>query len=205
MKYFIVSLMMTILLLFAGLDYQIKNVKNMNEAQAIFKAEISAQSQIINILENRYTKPVAYLFASPMHSEDFKRLTSPYGYRELINPYTGGTRESMHKGVDILGTFRARITAIGAGKVIEHYPPPDGYFKGHEVLGGMIKIDHGNGWQSVYGHLSTTYVKEGQIVEAGAVIGRQGNTGESLSAHLHFELQYNNEAVQSLKLVGGLE
>lgn len=169
------------------------------------KIQLSQANRTINLITTHRTRPVNYLFTSPVHTDDFKRLTSPYGYRELINPYTGGTSESVHKGVDILGTYRARITAIGSGKVVEHYPPPNGFFKGHSVLGGMIKIDHGNGWQSVYGHLSTTYVYEGQIIESGAVIGRQGNTGKSYGSHLHFELQYNNETVQVLKFVGGLE
>ena len=168
-------------------------------------AQLMQANRTINLITTVRTKPVNYLFISPMHKDDYLRLTSPFDYRELINPYTGGTRESVHKGVDILGTYRARITAIGAGRVIEHYPPPNWFYKGHPVLGGMIKIDHGNGWQSVYGHLSATYVKEGQIVEAGAVIGRQGNTGKSYGSHLHFELQYNNEVVQPLKFVGGLE
>lgn len=169
------------------------------------KLELSQANRTINLITTHRTKPVNYLFINPIHKDDYLRLTSPYGYRELINPFTGGTRESVHKGVDILGTYRARVTAIGAGKVIEHYPVPNGYFKGHPVLGGMIKIDHGNGWFSVYGHLSATYIKEGQIIKAGDVIGRQGNTGKSYGSHLHFELQYNNETVQPLKFVSGLE
>jgi len=180
-------------------------LENSIDIAANLRTELNQANRTINLITTVRTRPVNYLFTSPMAVDDFKRLTSPYGYRELINPFTGGTRESVHKGVDILGTYRARITAVGAGKVIEHYPPPNGFFKGHPVLGGMVKIDHGNGWQSVYGHLSATYVHEGQIVESGAVIGRQGNTGKSYGSHLHFELQYNNEAVQVLKFVGGLE
>lgn len=165
--------------------------------------QLSQANRTINLITTHRTKPESYLFTNPVHPDDYLRITSPYGYRELVNPFTGGTRESIHKGVDYLGTHKARIVSIGSGKVIEHYPPPDSYYKGHEILGGMIKIDHGNGWTSVYGHLSGTYVKEGQIVNAGDIIGRQGNTGLSYGDHLHFELQYNNETVQPLKFVGG--
>ena len=164
--------------------------------------QLASSQRIINILEN-YHRPVEeYLFAMPIHKDDFIRYTSPFGYRELVNPYTGGTRESMHKGLDILGTYQARITAIADGIIIEHYPAPNGFFKGHELLGGMIKIDHGNGWTSVYGHMSATYKNETAFVSAGEVIGRQGNTGQSQGSHLHFELQYNNVAVNPLKYVG---
>lgn len=173
--------------------------------------EISRLSNIIGLLENHYTRPENFLFSLPMHEEDYLRITSPYGYRQLINPFTGGTRESIHKGVDYLGTHnylgthKARIIAIASGIVIEHYPPPDGYYKGHKTLGGMIKIDHGNNWTAVYGHMSSTYVREGQFVHKGAVIGRQGDTGLSLGDHLHFELRYNDDSVQPLKFVGRSE
>ena len=164
--------------------------------------QLERLTHTISLLENHYTEPETFLFSMPIHSDDFKRITSPYGYRQLVNPFSGGTRESIHKGVDYLGTHRARITAIADGRVIEHYPPPDSYYKGHPLLGGMVKIDHGNGWTAVYGHMSVTYVKEGQIIKAGAVIGRQGDTGLSLGAHLHFELRYNGQPVQPLKFVG---
>jgi len=169
------------------------------------QVKLSQANRTINLITTVRTAPANYLFTSPIHPDDFIRYTSPYGFRELINPGTGGTSETVHKGVDILGAYRARITAIGAGRVVLHYPPPDDYFKGHELLGGMIKIEHSNGWSSVYGHLSSTYVYEGQMVEAGAVIGRQGNTGKSYGSHLHLEVQYNNKTVQPLKYVGGLE
>ena len=167
--------------------------------------QLSQANRTINLITTHRTKPTHYLFSSPVHPDDFIRITSPFGYRELVNPFTGGTRESIHKGVDYLGTHKARIVSIGSGKVVVHYPPPNNYYKGHEILGGMIKIDHGNGWTSVYGHLSSTYVKEGQFVGNGEVIGRQGDTGLSYGAHLHFELQYNNDTVQPLKFVGGIE
>ena len=167
--------------------------------------QLSQANRTINLITTYRTKPAYYLFSNPIHPDDYIKITSPIGYRQLINPFTGGQKESIHKGVDYLGTYKARIVSIASGKVIEHYPPPDWFWEGHPILGGMIKIDHGNGWTSVYGHLSSTYVKEGQIIEAGTIIGRQGDTGLSYGAHLHFELQYNNETVQPLKFVGGID
>ena len=161
--------------------------------------QLSQANRTINLITTIRTKPENYLFSSPIHKDDYIRITSPYGFRELINPFTGGQIESIHKGLDILGTHKARIVSIAKGRVVEHYPPPNSYYKGHEILGGMIKIDHGNGWSSVYGHLSSTYVKEGDYILEGSIIGRQGNTGQSFGSHLHFELQYNNITVQPLK------
>ena len=68
------------------------------------------------------------------------------------------------------------------------FAPPDGYFKGHAIYGGMILIEHADGWRSLYAHLHSTRVHTGQRVRAGQVIGRVGSTGMSRGAHLHVEL-----------------
>jgi murein DD-endopeptidase MepM/ murein hydrolase activator NlpD len=175
------------------------------ERSAEYKIQLAQANRTINILTAVRERPEVYMFKSPMAPGDFKRLTSPYGYRELLNLYTGGTRESIHHGVDILGTYHARITAIADGIVTENYPVPNGYYKGHELLGGMIKIQHANGYSSVYGHLSAIYIHEGQNVKAGQIIGRQGNTGQSQGEHLHLEIQLNNIALNPLKYIEELE
>lgn len=201
MKYYMVMLVTIILLMLVGFEYQLDIMSNKDVFISELKQNISQQKNTISLLENHYTKPTHYLFSSPVHPDDYLRITSPFGYRQLINPFTGGQKESIHKGVDYLGTHKARIIAIASGKVMVHYPPPDSFYKGHILLGGMIKIDHGHGWTSIYGHLSSTYVKEGQFVERGAVIGRQGNTGLSYGDHLHMELRYNDKPVQPLKFI----
>ncbi|MFW5955164.1 MAG: M23 family metallopeptidase [Rhodothermales bacterium] len=121
----------------------------------------------------------------PIAPEDYRRLTSPFGYR--VSPLLG--IERYHNGVDIAGVWRAQVVAIADGVVMEHWPPPDGYYRGHDVYGGMVVIEHENGWRSVYAHLSETRVHTGWDVKAGEVIGRIGNTGKSDGAHLHLELR----------------
>jgi murein DD-endopeptidase MepM/ murein hydrolase activator NlpD len=54
----------------------------------------------------------------------------------------------------------------------------------------MIMVDHGNGWQSLYAHLSAINVICGQSVDQGTVIGALGSTGNSSGSHLHFELMH---------------
>jgi len=142
------------------------------------------------------------IYLWPIHVDDYDRVTSEFGYRQLLNPFTGGSKDSEHMGIDLAGTFHARVLAIADGTVVENYPAPNGFFKGHPVLGGMIKIKHNDGTYSVYGHLSVSYVSEygsKKYIEAGDVIGRIGNTGLSYGPHLHFELRdENDEAIQSL-------
>ena len=116
-------------------------------------------------------------------------ISSGAGYRD--DPMGGKEESQLHKGLDLVGPHRSPVKAAAAGVVAEHWPAPNGYFKGHPIYGGLVVIDHLDGTLTLYGHLSTTYVGEGDRVEAGEIIGRQGNTGVSTGEHLHFEVIVN--------------
>jgi murein DD-endopeptidase MepM/ murein hydrolase activator NlpD len=120
----------------------------------------------------------------PIAASDYRQLTSPFGYR--LSPVFGVERH--HTGVDVSAVWRAQVVAVADGVVVEHWPPPDDYYRGHDVFGGLLVIEHENGWRSLYGHLSDTRVHTGWEIEGGQIIGRVGNTGRSDGAHLHFEL-----------------
>jgi len=111
-------------------------------------------------------------------------VSSGCGYR--MDPMGGGT-EGLHKGVDLAGVIGTPIKAALAGVVVDHWPAPDGYWRGHSTFGGLIVIDHGDEL-SMYGHLSDTCVREGNWVEAGQEIGKLGDTGITTGPHLHFEI-----------------
>ncbi len=108
-----------------------------------------------------------------------KKITSPYGNRE------GG----FHKGIDIAcaGVVGTDIVASEGGKVIVASYGNTGY-------GNHVIIDHGNGKQTVYGHCQKLFVKNGQEVSQGEVIGTVGSTGDSTGPHLHFEIRINGQA-----------
>jgi murein DD-endopeptidase MepM/ murein hydrolase activator NlpD len=89
-----------------------------------------------------------------------------------------------HYGVDFAGSMGNAIYAVDAGTVVYAGWNTWGY-------GNMIMLDHGNGWQSLYGHLSQINVQCGQSVGQGDIIGLMGSTGHSTGPHLHFELSYN--------------
>jgi murein DD-endopeptidase MepM/ murein hydrolase activator NlpD len=116
-------------------------------------------------------------------------ISSGSGYRR--RPMGGKDESQLHKGIDIVGPHHAPIKAAASGVVVEHWPAPNGYFKGHPMYGGFIVIDHLNGIHTLYAHMSSTYVGEGDRTEAGQVIGRQGDTGISTGEHLHFEVIIN--------------
>lgn len=116
-------------------------------------------------------------------------ISSGYGYRAA--PWSG-----WHGGVDTCcwsGTQGKTVVATASGEVI---------YSGFNGYGNCIIIDHGNGISSVYGHLDSKAVSEGQLVNQGDVIGYAGNTygpgGYSTGAHLHFEIRVDGQKTNPL-------
>ncbi len=105
-----------------------------------------------------------------------------------------GYDPSVHPAIDIAGSEGNSIFATDSGVIV---------FAGWSAYGYglLIVIDHGNGWQSAYAHLSSVGVSCGQSVYQGGYIGALGNTGNSTGAHLHFELLYNGAKVNPLGYV----
>lgn len=111
------------------------------------------------------------------------RFSSGFGMRR--HPILGYTR--MHKGVDIAAPWGSAVFAASDG-VVQFAGRSSGY-------GNFIKVGHGNGYGTGYGHLSRIYVRSGQRVRRGQQIGAVGNTGLSTGPHLHYELYRNGVAV----------
>jgi murein DD-endopeptidase MepM/ murein hydrolase activator NlpD len=100
-----------------------------------------------------------------------------------------------HKGIDISNKAMPNILAADSGQVIVvGWPSPWAY-------GNRIIIDHGNGYQTLYAHLSQIYVSAGQRVSRGQVIGRMGSTGRSTGPHLHLEIRANGSALNPLNFL----
>jgi len=132
-----------------------------------------------------HTTPV---FLFPIHAEDYIALSSPIGYRP---PETVGgmDNDNIHLGLDMFGLWMARICAGANAYVPCVFPAPNGYYRGHDVLGGLVilQVEHcGDTYLLVHGHLSYVAVEEGSTVDAGAFLGRQGDTGKSDGYHLHY-------------------
>ena len=105
-----------------------------------------------------------------------------------------GYDPGVHPAIDIAGSEGNPVYATDSGVIVFAGWSAYGY-------GQLIVIDHGNGWQSAYAHLSVVGVSCGQSVYQGGYIGALGNTGNSTGAHLHFELLYNGAKVNPLGYV----
>jgi len=98
-----------------------------------------------------------------------------------------------HRGIDIANKSGPLILAADSGKVtMVGWPDAGGY-------GNRVMIDHGNGFQTLYAHLSGISVTAGQTVNRGDVIGRMGSTGRSTGTHLHFEIRTGGSIVNPLE------
>lgn len=119
-------------------------------------------------------------------------MSSGFGYRSAsISGW------SFHGGIDITGgnIYGQPVYASRAGTVIvaEHYSN-SGY--GHYVM-----LDHGDGYQTLYGHCSSVVVNTGEYVKQGQLIAYVGSTGNSTGPHLHFEVRYQGEKLNPLNYV----
>ncbi len=89
-----------------------------------------------------------------------------------------------HRAIDIANAVGTAILASDAGYISFARWTDVGY-------GYLVVVDHANGYQTYYAHLSNIFVMEGEVVTAGQVIGALGSTGNSTGPHLHFEVRYN--------------
>jgi len=116
------------------------------------------------------------------------RIASYFGARRSFN---GGVLRTYHSGTDFVAPAGTPVYASAPGRVAA--------VQEFMVRGLVIVIDHGRGVFTVYCHLSEAGVKVGQIVNAGDMIGRSGNSGRSEGPHLHWELAVGGVTVDGLR------
>ena len=132
------------------------------------------------------------------------RITSPYGWRTYTNA-AGKTIREHHNGIDVVPTRYAGEDVAGnawdfrevtGGKVVA---VSAGWNAGR---GTLIKVQTAPGVIEIYQHCAAVYVKVGQQVPQGTVLGRAGATGNVTGAHLHFEVQVNGTPVEPSEWMG---
>lgn len=114
-------------------------------------------------------------------------FTSSYGIRS--DPFQG--RAVMHAGIDLAGPVGTPIYATADGTVTDAAWNSGGY-------GNLVKISHGRGIETRYGHLSAVLVRPGQRVRRGEMIAKMGSTGRSTGSHLHYEVRIDGRAVNPI-------
>jgi hypothetical protein len=116
-------------------------------------------------------------------------ISRSYGYK--TDPFTG--QRAFHAGIDVACNQGTEIIAPADGRVE--------YAGWKTGLGIMVKIDHGYGYATIYGHMSKNTVRTGQEVRRGEVIGKVGSTGHSTGPHLHYEVWKDGRAQNPLHYI----
>lgn len=111
-----------------------------------------------------------------------------------ITDYFGWRKKRLHEGIDLRARTGTPVYASAAGEVI---------YAARTIrnFGRMVVVDHGQGWSSVYAHLSKMLVRVGQHVEQGQKIGLAGRSGRASGAHLHFEIRKEADPLDPLLLL----
>jgi murein DD-endopeptidase MepM/ murein hydrolase activator NlpD len=150
------------------------------KADPTFKSLFTSWKKLDNITDSAIAVPSD----KPVKTAEF---TSGYGTR--TDPFQG--RAARHQGIDLAAPMGTPIYATADGVVTDAGYNNGGY-------GNLIKVDHGRGIETRYGHLSAILVRAGQRIVRGQQIGRMGSTGRSTGSHLHYEVRIDGRAVNPI-------
>ena len=147
-------------------------------ARAAAAAKAAASSGSAHVSQSYAAAPsgAAGMFIWPT---TVRTITSPYGYR--YHPISGTYK--FHSGVDIGASYGSPVYAAAAGTATVSYDAGG--------FGNYVTINHGNGYSTLYGHMSSVAISSGSYVSQGQVIGYVGSTGASTGPHLHFNVYHN--------------
>jgi murein DD-endopeptidase MepM/ murein hydrolase activator NlpD len=136
--------------------------------------------EVFELVKNKSAMLAAIPAIQPVANKDLKHMASGYGWR--IHPIY--KTEKFHSGMDFTAPVGTPIHATGNGTVEKVE------FDGRG-LGNNVTINHGYGYESIYGHMSKMMVRPGQKIMRGDLIGYVGSTGSSTGPHLHYEVRKN--------------
>ena len=158
--------------------------KTLNNIQARINYQYTSYNEIENLIKNQGAKLASIPAIQPVSNRDLNRIASGFGMR--IDPVYGTPK--MHKGLDFTAPQGTPIYATGDGTVKLSGFTGDGY-------GNHVIINHGYGYETLYGHMVRVKVRAGQKVQRGEVIGWVGSTGKSTGPHCHYEVHINGQEV----------
>jgi murein DD-endopeptidase MepM/ murein hydrolase activator NlpD len=174
---------------------EIAKVEGLSEGRLIFsidttirklKARIEAQKksykELTNLVENKELLLAATPAIQPVSNQDLNRIASGYGYR--IDPVYKTIK--LHAGLDFAAPQGTPIYATADGTVKVSGFSDGGY-------GNHVVINHGYGYETLYGHMVRIKVRNGTKVKRGEVVGYVGNTGKSTGPHCHYEVRKNGQ------------
>ena len=174
---------------------EVARVESMDEGELVGSIETSlvnlvqrinsqkkSYTELFNLIKNKEQLLAATPAIQPVSNLDLNRIASGFGYR--IDPIYKTVK--MHAGLDFSAPQGTPIYATADGRIkIAGYS--DGGYGNHVV------INHGYGYETLYGHMVRIKARRGQVIKRGEVIGYVGSTGKSTGSHLHYEVHKNGQ------------
>ena len=161
-----------------SIEGTLRNISNRMTAQERSYAEIT------NFIKNKEQLLAATPAIQPVSNSELKRMASGFGYR--IDPIYKTTR--FHAGLDFTAPQGTPIYATANGTVTTAGNTANGY-------GNHVIINHGYGYETLYGHMFRVKAKPGARVKRGEIIGYVGSTGKSTGPHCHYEVHKNGRPI----------
>ena len=146
--------------------------------------QFNSYDEISKLIDNQEEKLASIPAIQPVSNKQLNRIASGFGLR--IDPVYGTPK--LHKGLDFAAPQGTPIYATGNG-VVKVASRMDGGYGNHVI------INHGYGYETLYGHMVKIKVRAGQRILRGEVIGWVGNTGKSTGPHCHYEVHVNKQEV----------
>ncbi len=166
---------------YSNSDLVIETTKKMDRILGQLYVQSKSFDEVFNLARNKEKMLVSIPAIQPVNNKDLRRIGSYFGFR--MDPFYKVRK--FHEGMDFSAPVGTEIYATGNGTILETGRDQHGGY------GNKIVIDHGYNYKTVYAHLSRIFVRPGQKILRGQIIGYVGNTGKSTSPHLHYEVRKN--------------
>lgn len=165
-------------------------IKDVTKRLDVLSKQVVIQSksldEIVTLAKEKEEMLTSIPAIQPVKKQDLTRVASGYGMR--MHPIL--KIRKMHNGMDFTAPKGAPIYASGNGKVVRA--------DRSATFGKVVYIEHGYGYKTIYAHMSKIATKKGNKVKRGDLIGYVGNTGRSVSSHLHYEVHKNGRPVNPI-------
>jgi murein DD-endopeptidase MepM/ murein hydrolase activator NlpD len=151
---------------------------------ARIEAQKKSYNQLMGLINNKEQLLAATPAIQPVSNKDLNRIASGYGYR--VDPVYKTIK--LHAGLDFAAPQGTPIYATADGTIKESGFSDGGY-------GNHVVINHGYGYETVYGHMVRIKARRGHKIKRGEIIGYVGSTGKSTGPHCHYEVHKNGQKI----------
>jgi murein DD-endopeptidase MepM/ murein hydrolase activator NlpD len=168
-------------------ELMIATSKNLDKVSKQLYIQSKSFDEVTELVKNKEQLLASIPAIQPISNDELKHQPSGFGWRTHPIYKTS----EFHPGMDFSAPEGTEIHATGDGIVSEAIATDRGY-------GNHVKIDHGYGYETLYGHMTKFIVKQGQHIKRGELIGYVGSTGLSTGPHVHYEVIKNKQKINPI-------